>query len=104
MFGRESLRDFMRGEQQSTRELIQRLHQESMRDREQTREFHREILLRNEKVYTRVLAELGKGAGSSRKGASRLPPTHGRFSASSIGSRAAPAPDLAQPLQRPLLT
>jgi hypothetical protein len=40
VFGRESLREFIHAEQ------------------EKTREFEREILLRNEKVYTSVIAEM----------------------------------------------
>jgi hypothetical protein len=50
MFGRETLKEFMRGEQEKT-----------LRALEETREFNREILLRNEKVYTRVLVELEEG-------------------------------------------
>lgn len=47
MFGRETLKEFMRGEQEKT-----------LRALEETREFNREILLRNEKVYTSVIADL----------------------------------------------
>jgi hypothetical protein len=50
MFGRETLKEFMRGEQEKT-----------LRALEETREFNREILLRNENVYTRVLVELEEG-------------------------------------------
>jgi hypothetical protein len=50
VFGRETLKEFMRGEQEKT-----------LRALEETREFNREILLRNEKVYTRVLVELEEG-------------------------------------------
>jgi hypothetical protein len=49
VFGRESLR-----------ELVRNLHEESLRHLEETREFNREILLRNEKVYTSVIAEMEK--------------------------------------------
>lgn len=73
MFGRESLREFVRGESQSfrefllkenqaTRDLIERQHEEFLRIQkrreEESREFMHEILLRNEKVYTSVIAEL----------------------------------------------
>jgi len=102
MFGRgkETLREFVRSENSSLRELIRTQHEESKRYREerekywegrekyweereeefrvhqaelhelrktaeaqaeQTREFNREILLRNEKVYTRVIAEMEEG-------------------------------------------
>jgi hypothetical protein len=47
VFGRETLKEFMRGEQEKT-----------LRALEETREFNREILLRNEKVYTSVIADL----------------------------------------------
>jgi hypothetical protein len=50
MFGRETLNEFMCGEQEKT-----------LRALEETREFNREILLRNEKVYTRALVELEEG-------------------------------------------
>ena len=88
MFGRrESLREFLRdenaslgelfrGENQSLRELIRGQHEEYMRhqDRreeesreefrrrdEEFREFMREIILRNEKVYNPILAEMEEG-------------------------------------------
>ncbi|MGC1165191.1 MAG: hypothetical protein WA862_03705 [Solirubrobacterales bacterium] len=40
------------------REEFERLMNESERRTEETREFNREILLRNEKVYTAVIAQL----------------------------------------------
>ena len=79
MFGRESLREFIRSENESLRELVRNLHEENLdyqekreeesRQRELrleelvegAREFNREILLRNEKVYTSVIAKLEKG-------------------------------------------
>jgi hypothetical protein len=79
VLGRESLRDFVRGENESLRELVRDVHEETLRYQERreeesrqrelrleelmegTREFNREILLRNEKVYTRVLVELEEG-------------------------------------------
>ena len=51
VFGRESLKEFIRNEQERTWALI---HMEQ----EKTREFEREILLRNEKVYTSVIADM----------------------------------------------
>jgi hypothetical protein len=50
---RESLREFIRNEQ------------------EKTREFNREILLRNEKVYTSVIAELERMAEETRENTER---------------------------------
>jgi len=47
VFGRETLKEFMRGEQEKT-----------LRALEETRQFNREILLRNEKVYTAVIADM----------------------------------------------
>jgi hypothetical protein len=79
VLGRESLREFVRGENESLRELVRDVHEETLRYQERreeesrqrelrleelmegTREFNREILLRNEKVYTRVLVELEEG-------------------------------------------
>jgi hypothetical protein len=54
MFGhRESLREFIRNEQ------------------EKTREFEREILFRNEKVYTSVVAEMERMAEETRENTER---------------------------------
>ena len=61
-----------REEHASTRELIRAQREESKRYREESRryqerrdedlrEFNREILLRNEKVYTAVIAEMEEG-------------------------------------------
>jgi hypothetical protein len=52
----------MFGRRESLREFIRNLHEESV-DRyegllEETREFNREILLRNEKVYLSVIADM----------------------------------------------
>jgi hypothetical protein len=49
VFGRQSLRD-----------LVREFVEESRQQREEMREFNREILLRNEKVYTAVIAEMEK--------------------------------------------
>jgi hypothetical protein len=74
----ESLREFFRSEAGSLRELVRNLHEETERNQdkreeesrqreeryrrlqEETREFNREILLRNEKVYTSVITRLEK--------------------------------------------
>jgi hypothetical protein len=50
----------MLGRRESLRELIRNLHEENQRLAEETREYNREILLRNEKVYTSVIAKLEK--------------------------------------------
>ena len=47
VFARETLRD-----------LVRKLDEESQRRMEETREFNREILLRNEKVYTSVIERM----------------------------------------------
>lgn len=49
MFGR-SLKRYLEKRDEELRELV-----------EETREFNREILLRNEKVYTSVIAEMEEG-------------------------------------------
>jgi hypothetical protein len=49
MFGRPTLR-----------ELFTEMREEARRRDEEMREFNREILLRNEKVYTSVIAQLEK--------------------------------------------
>jgi hypothetical protein len=62
----------MFGRRESLRELIRNQHEETLRFREaseeryrqlveETREFNREILLRNEKVYTKLIAEIEEG-------------------------------------------
>ncbi|HEY5977023.1 MAG TPA: hypothetical protein VIT85_04125 [Solirubrobacterales bacterium] len=56
--------DFWKGfrdEQQRTHELIRDLQEEGRAGREEMKAFNREILLRNEKVYTRVIAEMEEG-------------------------------------------
>jgi hypothetical protein len=50
----------MFGRRESLRELIRNLHEENQMLAEETREYNREILLRNEKVYTSVIAKLEK--------------------------------------------
>jgi hypothetical protein len=51
MFGRRS---------DSLQERIDEMREESRRQWEETRAFNREILLRNEKVYTAMIAQLEK--------------------------------------------
>lgn len=51
MLGRESLREFIRKESEKLWKLIRE-------EQEKTQEFNREILLRNEKVYTAMIAEM----------------------------------------------
>lgn len=51
---------------------LQRLREQGEAREEETREFNREILLRNEKVYRSVIVELGKGAKQLEKGAKQL--------------------------------
>jgi len=65
MFGRPSLRELiaeMREESKrrdrERKEEFERVMEESERRTEETREYNREILLRNEKVYTSVIAQL----------------------------------------------
>ena len=69
MFGRESLRELVRNLHEEFESSTERREEESrrwqgeQRERfeqlaEETREFNREILLRNEKVYTAVLERL----------------------------------------------
>ncbi len=65
MFGRESLREFIRREQEKTCDLIRR-------EQEKTREFEREILLRNEKVYTSVIAEMEKNGKQIEESTARM--------------------------------
>jgi hypothetical protein len=96
VFGRESLKEFIHGEGESLREFIRteqkktwefiRSEQEKTwefirgeqektwefirGEQEKTREFEREILLRNEKVYTSVIADmerLGKEMEEGRR-------------------------------------
>jgi P2-related tail formation protein len=64
MFGRQSLREFIRTEQEKTWARIDK-------EQEKTREFEREILLRNEKVYTSVVAELERMAEETRENTER---------------------------------
>jgi hypothetical protein len=69
MFGRPSLRELitaMREESKRYAEESQRREEESKRRAEETREFNREILLRNEKVYTSVIAQLEESTEQTR--------------------------------------
>jgi hypothetical protein len=68
MFDRPSLRELIAEMREESRcraeefkrrdEEFKRLVEESDRRTEETREFNREILLRNEKVYTSVIAQM----------------------------------------------
>jgi prephenate dehydrogenase len=60
VFGRESLRDLIRNLHEETERNQDKREEESRRLLEETREFNREILLRNEKVYTSEIARLEK--------------------------------------------
>jgi hypothetical protein len=51
VLGRESFKEFLRKESEYQREFLRQLAEEM-------KESHREILLRNEKVYTSVIAEM----------------------------------------------
>jgi hypothetical protein len=48
------------------RELIDEMRAESQRRDEEMREFNREILLRNEKVYTAMIAQLEENTEQTR--------------------------------------
>lgn len=50
----------------SLQELIAEMREESERQWEKTREFNREILLRNEKVYTSAIAQLEENTAQIR--------------------------------------
>jgi hypothetical protein len=80
MFGRPTLRELiteMREESQrrdeeskrrdaERKEEFERLMEESDRRTEETREFNREILLRNEKVYTAMIVQLEENTAQTR--------------------------------------
>ena len=72
MFGRRleklisAQQEEMREEFRQRWEEIARLMEESERRTEETREYNREILLRNEKVYTSVIARLEEEQGADR--------------------------------------
>ena len=74
---RESLQGMIRGQHESLQELIRSQHEETMlylrqreeemrREWEATREFNREILLRNEKVYTSMIVQLEENTEQTR--------------------------------------
>ena len=61
MFGRrESFRELIRNQHEETLRYQEEGREKYQRLVEETREFNREILLRNEKVYTSVIAKLEK--------------------------------------------
>ncbi len=62
MFGRPSLRDLFA----EMREESKRREEEFKRLAEETREYNRELLLRNEKVYTSVIAQLEENTEQTR--------------------------------------
>jgi len=81
-----SLRELVRAQREEhadTRELIRAQREESKRYREESRryqerrdedlrEFNREILLRNEKVYTAVIAEMEEGRKQLEEGRKQI--------------------------------
>jgi hypothetical protein len=74
-----SLRELVRVQREehaSTRELIRGQREESRRYHERRdadlREFNREILLRNEKVYTAVIAEMEEGRKQLEEGRKQI--------------------------------
>ena len=82
MFGRQSLREFVRCENESLREFIRNLHEETLEfirnlheetllAQEETREVNRESLLRNEKVYTSVIAKMEENGEEIRANTER---------------------------------
>jgi uncharacterized protein with HEPN domain len=58
VFGRESLRDLVRNLHEENLRYQEKSEERYRRLQEETREFNREILLRNEKVYTSVIAQM----------------------------------------------
>ncbi len=62
----------MFGRHESLRDLIRNQHEEVMRYLDESREFNREILLRNEKVYTAVIAEMEKQGERIERGSAQL--------------------------------
>ena len=62
MFGRrESLRELIRNQHAETLSFQAASEERYRQLVEETREFNREILLRNEKVYTKLIAEIEEG-------------------------------------------
>jgi hypothetical protein len=72
VFGRESLREVVRNQHQEMQEFLRDQREESLRYQEEsrikhetlveeTREFNRELLLRNEKVVNKAIAEIEEG-------------------------------------------
>ena len=76
MFVRDkSLQELINGQRQESRERkeeFERLMAASERRTEETREYSREILLRNEKVYTSVLARLEEMGEEIRKSTAQI--------------------------------
>jgi hypothetical protein len=76
MFGHESLEEFVRRESEATREFIHEevrsLREHLRAEREEMRDLNREILLRNEKVHTGVLAELEEGRKQIEEGRKQI--------------------------------
>jgi hypothetical protein len=59
-------------ELQGLREQAEAREEKAAAREEETREFNREILLRNEKVYTSVIVELEKGARQLEEGTKQI--------------------------------
>jgi hypothetical protein len=69
MFGRSTLRELlaeMRQEAKRRDEEAKRREVEGKRREEETREFNREILLRNEKVYTAMIVQIEENTEQTR--------------------------------------
>jgi hypothetical protein len=76
VFGRrESLREQIRNQHEEFLRFMEKSEEKSQRwqeEVEETREFNREILLRNEKVYTRVIAEMEEGRKQLEEGTKQV--------------------------------
>lgn len=61
MFGRPSLRELLRSQHEEFIQYQEKRDEEFLARNEEFREFNREILLRNEKIYTALIAEMEEG-------------------------------------------
>jgi len=86
MFGRPSLKELIMEMREESRErsletkaLFSEVREESKRRDEEMREFNREILLRNEKVYTAMIAQLEENTAQVRANTKAVLSLLGRF-------------------------
>lgn len=72
LYRRQTLRELIRTQHEEFTLYLEKRDEESRKRDEEFREFNREILLRNEKVYTAVIAEMEEGRKQLQEGTRQI--------------------------------